>query len=380
VKKAIVTTTINIPTFIESYIKHFQKSPVSIKDLNFIIIGDLKSPDKEIHAYLSKLNPEFNVEYWDVVAQRKWIRETYKGREDLVDFVIPYNSIRRRNLGYLRALELGADVIITIDDDNYINESSWFTDHLNSLNYEGPLPTVSSRNNIVNPCRILKFTLPYEIYSRGYPLPEFFQDSFDVIMDQGRKTVLNMGLWRENPDVDSYTNLLYPGIKSLGIEGHELSYALAFNNYMPINTQNTAFVREITPAYYCVLMDTKLLGINIDRYDDIWGGLFVLKLIHRMKHRITFGKPLTLHIRNTHDYLRDFKSEFLGVTLNYKIYKILMNDIEIESNNYIDGYAELANKLLKNIEKKFNNSEILKYFRKLTEAMNGWVRLVTTFL
>jgi hypothetical protein len=379
-KTAIVTTTINIPIFIESYVKHLQKSSINIKDLIFIIIGDLKSPNKEINEYLSKLNPQFVVEYWDVITQQKWIRETYKGKEDLVNFVIPYNSIRRRNLGYLRALELGADVIITVDDDNYINEPNWLTDHLNCLNYEGPLPTVSSRNNIVNPCRILKFNLPYEIYSRGYPLAEFFQDSFDVTMDQGRKTVLNMGLWKENPDVDSYTNLLYPNIKSLGIKGPELSYALAYNNYMPINTQNTAFVREITPAYYCVLMDTKLVGLNIARYDDIWGGLFALKLIHRMKHRITFGKPLTLHIRNTHDYLRDFKSEFIGITLNYKIYKILINDIEIESNNYIDGYVELANKLLKNIEKKFNNSEILKYFRKLTKAMNGWVKLVTTFM
>ncbi len=379
---AIVTTTINIPLFLESYIRNFEQFPVDGDKITFIIIGDLKSPHQKIKDYIQKLVPSFTIEYWDVESQKKWISETFGGRVavEKIEAAIPYNSIRRRNLGYLRALELGADVVVSVDDDNYAEDSNWLHEHLSILRATDPLPTVSSKNRIVNPCHILRFNYPnVQIYSRGYPSSKLFSDTFDVEARSGGKVALNLGLWTRSPDVDAYTNILYPDLESLGIkEEFHKRYALALNNYMPINTQNTAFIRELAPAFYDVLMDTSVFGARIDRYDDVWAGFFALRLIHKLNYRATFGIPLTVHRRNKHDYISDLKSELIGMSLNNVVHEIVMNS-EIEAKSFIDGYLELAQILTREIGKFVTNCEILKFFSRLAEAMETWIRLVEVF-
>jgi hypothetical protein len=343
---AIVTTTINIPYFLESYIKSFEWCSISDR-LIFIIVGDLRSPHREIEEYVhrvsSGLTIDLAIEYWDVESQKKWISEAFDDKAKDVEKIIPYNSIRRRNLGYLRALELGANVIVTIDDDNYPRDMSWLLEHLSALGTTEVLPTVLSRSGIVNPCHILKFNRSnLRVYSRGYPFSKLFCDTFDVELRSGGRVALNMGLWTMSPDVDAYTNILYPDLKSLGIrEECHRRYALALNNYMPVNTQNTSFIKELAPAFYNVLMDTTIHGVRLDRYDDIWAGLFALKLIHSLGYRATFGTPLTEHKRNKHDYVLDLKSELIGMSLNNIIHEIVMK-ADIQAKSFADGYLELA--------------------------------------
>jgi len=378
---AIVTTTINIPYFLESYIQNFESYSIDGDKLSFIIIGDLRSPHEKIKEFIQKMASNYTIEYWDVESQRKWITETFGSkRAEKIEMAIPYNSIRRRNLGYLRALELGSDIIITIDDDNYPGNSNWLLEHLNILRTSDVLPTVSSKNKVVNPCHILKFNHPdLKIYSRGYPFSELFHDTFDVEFRSGGRVALNLGLWTKSPDVDAYTNILYPDIESLGIkEGFQRRYALAQDNYMPINTQNTSFIRELTPAFYDVLMDTTIHGVRLDRYDDIWAGLFALKLIHKLGYRATFGVPLTEHRRNKHEYVSDLKLELIGMSLNDLVHKIVMK-ADVQAKSFADGYLELADVLMNEVKRFVNDEEVLSYFSKLTEAMRIWVDLVEVF-
>jgi hypothetical protein len=381
-KAAIVTTTINIPIFLEGYIHNFTQYSVDYERIVFIIVGDLKSSSQDIRKYIEKLDPRFAVEYLDISSQEKWLLETYGAKAfEKAKLAIPYNSIRRRNVGYLRALELGTEAIITVDDDNYAGFSNWLHEHLTILNSTEPLPTVSSVNQIVNPCRVLKFNYSdAKVFSRGYPFSRLFSDTFDVKIEGGGKVALNMGLWTESPDVDAYTNILYPDLKSLGFKEDVYErYALSLDNYMPVNTQNTAFIRELTPAFYDLLMDTHMFGTRIDRYDDIWAGLFALKLIHRLNYRATFGIPLTVHRRNRHDYILDLKSELIGMSLNDLIYKIVMN-ADIQSKDFIDGYLELAQILENDIKRLVTDPNIIEYFSKLVKAMNIWIELVEVFI
>ncbi|MCC6018817.1 MAG: hypothetical protein LM601_07290 [Candidatus Verstraetearchaeota archaeon] len=377
---AIVTTTINIPYFLESYIQNFESYSVDNNGLVFIIIGDLRSPHQEIKEYIQRITSNFAIEYWDVKSQRKWISETFGSKAEKIEAAIPYNSIRRRNLGYLRALELGSDVIVTIDDDNYPGNSNWLLEHLSALNTTETLPTISSKSNMVNPCHILKFNRSdLRVYSRGYPFSKLFCDTFDVEFRSGGRVALNMGLWTKSPDVDAYTNILHPDLESLGIkEGFQRRYALAPNNYMPVNTQNTSFIRELAPAFYDVLMDTNIHGVRLDRYDDIWAGLFALKLIHKLGYRATFGVPLTEHRRNKHDYVSDLKSELIGMSLNDLVHEIVMK-ADVQAKSFADGYLELADVLMNEVKRFVNDEEVLSYFSKLTEAMRIWVDLVGVF-
>jgi hypothetical protein len=206
-----------------------------------------------------------------------------------------------------------------------------------------------------------------------------FSDTFDLEFRNGGRVALNMGLWTGSPDVDAYTNILYPGLKSLGIkEGAHRRYVLAPNNYMPVNTQNTSFIRELAPAFYDVLMDSMIYNIRLDRYDDIWAGLFALKLIHKLGYRATFGVPLTEHKRNKHDYISDLRSELIGMSLNNLLHEIVIK-ADVYSKSFADGYLELADILIKESKRCINDEEVLDYITKLSEAMRTWVDLTGEF-
>jgi hypothetical protein len=127
---SIVTTTVNVPYFIENYLKNFEKYQVDYNNVTFVIVGDLKSPSQEIRRYLKEFSSKLAVEYWDVKDQKNWMIRTFGNKAEKCESIIPYNSVRRRNIGYLRALELDSDVIITIDDDNYHGDSNWLSEHL----------------------------------------------------------------------------------------------------------------------------------------------------------------------------------------------------------------------------------------------------------
>ena len=57
---AIVTTTINIPYFLDDFSKNAIK--YNHENIKFYIIGDLKTP-KEIKNYLNKLSLNYKFEY-----------------------------------------------------------------------------------------------------------------------------------------------------------------------------------------------------------------------------------------------------------------------------------------------------------------------------
>jgi len=371
-----VTTTVNVPEFLESYRLNIEANNVDPSNLEFIIVGDMKSPDAEINRYIKPMSSSLKIEYWNVKSQLRWIENHFPNKISKVNLAIPWNSIRRRNFGYLRALEIDADIIVTLDDDNFASSQDFVAEY--SLERKCA-PVVKSANSVVNHLQILEFNHPHRIYPRGYPIPRFFSDTFEITGSAEVKPVLNMGLWYESPDVDAFTNILYPS-KSLGLKkNNHVTYAVAYDNYISINTQNTTFKKELAIPFYCLLMDTEIHGIPINRYDDIWAGLFTLKLIHRIGDHVTFGSPLAVHRRNKHDYVSDLKSELWGMVLNDRVWNIVMNT-DIQSRNYVDGYIELLDKFSKEIRKVVNDNEVLGYFDKLHKASRVWVSLCEEFL
>ena len=99
-KKAIVTTTIYSPS--EAMLKYVQMS-----DWHLIIVGDLKTP----HDLYRKLESENdNVTYLSPEDQER----DYKELSDKIG----WNSIQRRNVGFVYAYKTGADIVATVDDDN----------------------------------------------------------------------------------------------------------------------------------------------------------------------------------------------------------------------------------------------------------------------
>ncbi|MEL0238392.1 MAG: hypothetical protein VW946_02870, partial [Gammaproteobacteria bacterium] len=94
--KIIVTTTINDPQ--EATLKF-----AAMTDWHLIVVGDTKTP----HNLYRNLE---NVTYLSPEDQESLSKELSDS--------IGWKSIRRRNLGFLKAYQMGADVMATVDDDN----------------------------------------------------------------------------------------------------------------------------------------------------------------------------------------------------------------------------------------------------------------------
>ena len=376
-KTSIVTTSINVPTFLEKYIPNLEQ--FGHKDVNIIIVGDTKTPEKSFDYVYDNYQEEYlngKVQFWDVKQQEAWVNENYPNNTRDVAFAIPYQSVRRRNFGYLRALELKSDVIITIDDDNLpVENDDWLGKHLSA--FSKPMNTVFSPNKLVNPLVMLNSNHA-PIYMRGYPISEIFSDEFVNSLPNKRKVVMNMGLWNNKPDVDAYTNIIYPDLKSNNKRtGFDDNYALNPGHYTPINTQNTAFLSKILPAYYLLFQDTIIYENKIDRYDDIWSGMILQRIAKTLGDTVSFGEPFTDHMRNTHKYDRDLATEFSGIALNDKITKMII-DSDLDCDDYKDGYVKMTDLLDKFTTNKFH-PQVGIFFRRMVKAMRIWHTLTDRF-
>jgi hypothetical protein len=380
-KTSIITTTINIPRFLESYIPNLEKYG-HLHEVDIIIVGDTKTP-KEAKQYVHDLIGErdIHVEMWDVIDQEEWINNNYPDMKEDIAFAIPYQSVRRRNFGYLRALQLCSDVIITIDDDNLPTDEDWLSGHLKAFEQNGVVfNEVFSQNKFVNPCEMLNMN--HEgIYMRGYPISEIYSDSFalNVLPPTYEKVVLNMGLWNLKPDVDSYTNIIFPDLQSNELKAeYPRKLAVAKGNYIFINTQNTAISREAMPAYYLLFQDTRIYENKIDRFDDIWSGIILQKIAFAMNHTVTFGSPCANHMRNTHDFAKDLKCEFSGIVLNDKIIRYII-DMPLECSSYREGYEKIIEHLEK-IQPNAFHEPVHMFLSRMTRAMRIWLKLIDKWM
>jgi hypothetical protein len=85
---------------------------------------------------------------------------------------LPWNCIQRRNVSFLYAYEQGADVIITIDDDNFIMEGDTASDFIGAhlrITAKCDIPVVSSDSGWFNVCDFLSEERGIQFYHRGYP-------------------------------------------------------------------------------------------------------------------------------------------------------------------------------------------------------------------
>ena len=94
-KKIIVTTTINSPTIAT-------KKFANMKNWQLVVVGDKKTPHKEYE--------KLDCIYLHPDHQEKKYPE--------LSLALGWNTIQRRNIGFIEAYKLGADVMATVDDDN----------------------------------------------------------------------------------------------------------------------------------------------------------------------------------------------------------------------------------------------------------------------
>jgi reversibly glycosylated polypeptide/UDP-arabinopyranose mutase len=197
-----------------------------------------------------------------------------------------------RSFGFLQAYRLGADLIVTLDDDcRPIAGQDFLRGHLDALEHttrwESSVPGMRVRG------------LPYQNLG-----------TLDTVK-------LNAGLWRGVPDLDAITQLMRGTVTDFVPPAG--SRVLPRGQYVPICGMNLAFSREFTPLAYFPLMGE---GQPYRRFDDIWFGLVAKRICDHIGWHVTVGTPWVRHIRASDTYANLVK-EAPGIALNERLWQIV---------------------------------------------------------
>lgn len=281
-KKAIVITTINYPT---KGVKKLAQSP----EWNFIVVGDKKTPEdwsfKGVQFYAIQDQLAFDSAY----AQK-----------------CPFNHYARKNIGYLKAIQDGAEIIFETDDDNIPYD---FCLELVSKQVEGQLVHKQGWENVYT-----HFTKA-RIWPRGLPL-EYINESLRNKSPLGQKSTFDCPIQQYladgNPDVDAVYRLTTEG----DIKFEPNSVVLSNGTFCPFNSQNTLWWSEAYPLLY-------LPSYVSFRMTDIWRSFVAQVCLYKLGKHIAFREATVFQDRNEHSLIRDFKDEVPGYLHNARIMEIL---------------------------------------------------------
>jgi hypothetical protein len=352
--KALTLTTIFIPRAVEAYARSFRDH--GHDDTMIVVVGDRKSPPETadyLHDVAGRLG--VRVEYFDVARQ-----EGYLQRYPALARHLPWNSFARRNVGDLYAWNEGAELVVRTDDDNYpVADTDFLAAHA-IVGHERLLPAVSSELGWYNCCELLEAAGGRRFYPRGFPYPLRWRPAEEERREEQAWVGLNAGLWLGEPDVDAITRLAEP-VDSLRMRaGAPPHLMLARHTRCAVNTQNTAYARALIPAAFV----SPFLG----RYDDIWSGYLLLKVMERLDHRVCFGEPLVRQDRNQHNLWKDLEHEMKGNLLTPHLLDVLATK-ELVGESYAACYVELAEHLERAIV------EDRAYFEPVWTGMKIWAEI-----
>jgi hypothetical protein len=325
-KTSIVTTTINIPVLLLKYAQNAQR--YGHKDLDFVVIGDRKSPPET--GDFCKSVPHYACVYLDIPAQRE-----YLSRFPELWSHLRFDSVQRRNIGMLLAYENGADVVITIDDDNFVMDQDFVGFH-GAAGAVRELPTYGSSSGWFNVCSFLEADHGVEFYHRGYPRKmRWSEEGHQATCSQGaRRVAVNAGLWLDSPDIDALTRME----RQLVVRGFNRKWpgsnvALHPGTWSPFDSQNTALMRDAVPAYF--------LSPYTGRYDDIWGSYILTRIAQHFGDVVSYGEPLVRQERNPHDLWKDLDVERNGMILTDDLCASLRS-IPLTGATYHACFGEIA--------------------------------------
>lgn len=278
-KIAVVTTTINVPTVLELYVKY---APSGVK---FFVAGDLKTPLETMRFCL----PFPNVLYYAPDEQARW-----KSSE-----IIGWNTDSRRNFAVLEALQWGADLIISIDDD-MIPYPSFFTcferlfaETWSGLQFGAPGCWFDHGQMTIPPAPARG--MPYAV--SGYTDVSHVHD---VTIGAAQGIILGV------PDTDADTAISHGPF--IGGVSDVLRYGFVTHpqTYSVFNSQVTAFRRELAPGF------AQFYGEQ-QRNTDIFASLFMRGLMRDLGWYTHYGLPMAYHNRTVRDLSKDLQAEKWGV-------------------------------------------------------------------
>jgi hypothetical protein len=236
------------------------------------------------------------------------------------------NHHHRRNFGLMKALEDGADIIVTLDDDNWPAVSSWIPRVQDMLTTPNTTHQVRvGHNDWVDPGQLC---VP-RVRHRGYPLSRRRETPAWTDHPAANEQIgVFAGLWFGDPDIDAIERIANDPtvINIIGTHVWDLG------TWAPFDSQSTAITRELAPLLF--------MWPYVGRYDDIWASYLTRAVMDARNRYIAYGNPGVRQARNPHNLLKDLDSERLGYEHTEALCDVLRN-IDF-SNAGKDVFSQMA--------------------------------------
>jgi STELLO glycosyltransferases len=275
----IVITTINYPT---EAVKQFA-GLAKQKNWSLLVVGDTKTPADWHCDGAIYLSIDRQVELYPVFAR-----------------AVPVKHYCRKNIGYLYAMQKGANLIIDTDDDNLPYEN--FGDNI----VQQISATVLGGAKWLN---VYSYYTDQLIWPRGLPLNQIYSKG-EKLHQQSVNGSVQQFLADKDPDVDAVYRLINKNDTYFDKNG--ASYIISKDCFVPFNSQNTVFFKEAFILLY-------LPCFVSFRMTDIWRSFIAKRILEHMDAYLVFHKPTVWQDRNQHDLMRDFNDEVVGYQRNDEI-------------------------------------------------------------
>jgi len=345
-------------------------SETSIGDEKVLIIDE---GDNQIRKENDRLLSNLPHEFYGPRERKQWFKDRFGQAFKEYLGLIPQKCHAEISFGFLKAYEEQAAVTLEIDDDVYVSKN-FLKEHINNLLSEGGV-TVNSQVKWYNTIQNLHLNVNQKIFPRGHPYDPLYRDENYTWLDEGGECVLNMGLWSGQPDLDALTILYHGGldgkckVESKGYKKEKI--VLGKGTYFAICSMNTTFLTKIIPAFYQLYMNF----MGVDRFDDIWSGIFLKKIADHIGDKLCIGKPLGLHLKRARSIFKDLRNEINGLDMNEYIWRIC-EEAELSAKTYADCYVELADNIENNLTKVAKDYTQIKFWNVQTQKMRTWVEVL----
>lgn len=331
--------------------------------------------DGTIRKHNKKIMSAFdNTRFFGKEERREWFKSRFCSAFEKYETVVPERCHAETSFGFMVAYEEGADVIIELDDDVASHERHTLGEHLCNLFKDNGV-TVSTCSKWYNTLENLVFDDRVRLFPRGHPYAEDCRKEEYGWTNNSSKCVLNMGLWSGELDLDALTLVYHSGLEGTchitnqGLKREKV--IIEDGGYFALCSMNTAFLSKVVPAFYQLYMNQ----FGIDRFDDIWSGIFLKKIVDHMDEKMCIGAPLVTHKKAPRDSFSDLRKEVEGMVLNERLWRAV-DDIPMSGNSYLDAYISLTQGLHTKVE-TLSKTSIQKDFLELQlEKMHMWACLM----
>ncbi|MBI5593479.1 MAG: DUF288 domain-containing protein [Deltaproteobacteria bacterium] len=283
-----------------------------LSDWNVIVVGDQKTPrDWSCHpaAYLSVADQE--------------------SAPFQIARMLPWNHYARKLMGYLVAIQQGAEIILDTDDDN-MPKSDWSIPE-----FLGNYPMAPPGLGFIN---IYGYFTDQHIWPRGFPLNRVCDPAARLVDSSLQTAQVRIGIWQGladgDPDVDAIYRMT---VNTPCFFDTKPPVVLNHGTVSPFNSQNTAFIKPVFPLLY--------LPASVSfRSTDIIRGLVAQPILWSAGYLLGFTGATVVQDRNDHHYLSDFESEIPCYLYPEKIMNVVEGAVSSRSSietNLINAYESL---------------------------------------